>query len=102
MQELTYVLSSNPKAKTLQESDEHTNQQHRNDPLKVINAVKKWDQLDIRLTRYDQNSEQILLLKLSGGHVRPWTGYVRFRRIYLVLEPDMFDLPRNFLLNFDS
>jgi hypothetical protein len=102
MQELTYVPSSNPKAKTLQESDEHTNQQHRNDPLKVINAVKKWDQLDIRLIRYDQNSEQILLLKLSGGHVRPWTGYVRFRRIYLVLEPDMFDLPRNFLLNFDS
>jgi hypothetical protein len=26
MQELTYVLSSNPKAKILQESDEHTNQ----------------------------------------------------------------------------
>jgi hypothetical protein len=41
MQELTYILSSNSKAKTLQESDEHTNQQHRNDPLKVINAAKK-------------------------------------------------------------
>jgi hypothetical protein len=26
MQELAYVPSSNPKAKTLQESDEHTNQ----------------------------------------------------------------------------
>jgi hypothetical protein len=44
MQELTYVPRSNPKARTLQESDEHTNQQHRNDPLKVINAAEKgWD-----------------------------------------------------------
>jgi hypothetical protein len=103
MQELAYVSSSNPKAKTLQESNEHTNQQHRNDPLKVMNAAKKeWDQLDTRLARYDQNSDQILLLKLPDGHVRPWTGYVRFWRIYPVIEPDMSDLPRNFLLNFDS
>jgi hypothetical protein len=30
-----------------QECDEHTNQQHRNDPLKVMNtAEKEWDQLD--------------------------------------------------------
>jgi hypothetical protein len=41
MQELTYVPSLNLKAKTLQESDEHTNQQHRNDPLKVLNAAEK-------------------------------------------------------------
>jgi hypothetical protein len=41
MQELAYVPSSNPKAKTLQESYEHTNQQHRNDPVKVMNAAKK-------------------------------------------------------------
>jgi hypothetical protein len=41
MQELAYVPSSNPKAKTLQESDEHTNQQHINDPLKVMNAAEK-------------------------------------------------------------
>jgi hypothetical protein len=41
MLELAYVPSSNPKAKTLQESDEHTNQQHRNDSLKVINATEK-------------------------------------------------------------
>jgi hypothetical protein len=40
-QELAYVPSLNPKTKTLQESDEHTNQQHRNDPLKVINAEEK-------------------------------------------------------------
>jgi hypothetical protein len=30
-----------PKAKILQESDEHTNQQFRNDPLKVINIMEK-------------------------------------------------------------
>jgi hypothetical protein len=54
MEELVYVLSSNPKAKTLHESDEHTNQQHRNDSLKVMNAAEKeWDQLDTRLARYD-------------------------------------------------
>jgi hypothetical protein len=41
MQELAYVPSSKTKAKTLQGSDEHTNQQHRNDPLKVINAAEK-------------------------------------------------------------
>jgi hypothetical protein len=44
-----------------------------------MNAAKKCDQLDTRLVEYDQNLEQTLLLKLSGGHVRPWTGYVRFR-----------------------
>jgi hypothetical protein len=63
---------------------------------------KEWDQLDTQLAIYDQNSEQTLLLKISGKHVRPWNGYVRFRRIYPVLEPDMSGLPRNFLLNFDS
>jgi hypothetical protein len=30
-----------PKFKTLQKSDEHINQQHRNDPLKVMNAEEK-------------------------------------------------------------
>jgi hypothetical protein len=103
MQELAYVPSSNPKAKTIQESDEHTNQQQRNDPLKVMNvAEKEWDQVDTQLARYDQNSEQTLLLKLPDGHVRPWTGYVWFRWIYLVIELDMSGLPRNFLPNFDS
>jgi hypothetical protein len=33
-------------------------------------AEKEWDQLDIRLIRYDQNREQTLLLKLPDGHVR--------------------------------
>jgi hypothetical protein len=61
-----------PQSQTLQESDEHTNQQHRNDPLNVLNiAEKEWDQMETQLTRYDQNSEQMLLLKLPGRHVRP-------------------------------
>jgi hypothetical protein len=49
-----------PKAKTLQEGDEHTNQQRRNDPLpEVMNAVEKeYDQLDTRLARYDKNCER--------------------------------------------
>jgi hypothetical protein len=34
-------LKFKPKAKTLQKGIEHTNQQHRNDPLKVINVVEK-------------------------------------------------------------
>jgi hypothetical protein len=35
-----------------------------------MNATEKeWDQLDTQLARYDQNSEQMLLLKLPGGHV---------------------------------
>jgi hypothetical protein len=41
LQELAYVPSSNPKTKTQQEGDEHTNQQRRNDPLEVINATEK-------------------------------------------------------------
>jgi hypothetical protein len=41
LQELIYVSSSIPKSKTLQEGDEHTNQQHRNGRLKVMNAAKK-------------------------------------------------------------
>jgi hypothetical protein len=30
-----------PKVKTLKESDKHTNQQHKNDPLKAMNATEK-------------------------------------------------------------
>jgi hypothetical protein len=41
LQELAYVPSSISKAKTLQEGDEHANQQRRNDPLKVTNIVEK-------------------------------------------------------------
>jgi hypothetical protein len=41
MQELAYISSSNSKGKILQEDDEHTNQQHRNDPLEVTNTTEK-------------------------------------------------------------
>jgi hypothetical protein len=41
LQEPTYVSISNSKAKILQEGDEHTNKQCRNDPLKVTNAAEK-------------------------------------------------------------
>jgi hypothetical protein len=59
VQEPVYVLSSNLKAKTLQEGDEHTNQQRRNDFLGVINATEKeCDQLDTRLAKYGKNSER--------------------------------------------
>jgi hypothetical protein len=69
----------------LQESDEHINQQRRNDPLEVTSAVaKQWDQLDNRLIKYGQNSHQMLQLKMSSEHVWPWTGYVRYRWIYPV------------------
>jgi hypothetical protein len=45
----------------LQEGDEHTNQQRRNDSLEVMNATEiEWDQLDTRLERYDQNREQMM------------------------------------------
>jgi regulatory protein YycH of two-component signal transduction system YycFG len=59
LQESAYVPSSNPKAKTLQEGDEHINQHLRNDHLEVTNAVEKEsDQLDTRLVKYSQNSKQ--------------------------------------------
>jgi hypothetical protein len=59
LQEPFYVPSSNPKAKTLKEGDDNTNQQLRNDLLKVTNAAEKeWDQLDTRLPRYGQNRER--------------------------------------------
>jgi hypothetical protein len=41
LQEPAYVPSSNSKAKTLQEDDEYTNQQHRNNTLKVMNTTEK-------------------------------------------------------------
>jgi hypothetical protein len=41
LQELAYVPSSIPKTKTLQKGDEHTNQQRRNDPLKITSVAEK-------------------------------------------------------------
>jgi hypothetical protein len=41
LQEPAYVSSLILKAKTLEEGDEHNNQQHRNDPLEVTNVAEK-------------------------------------------------------------
>jgi hypothetical protein len=41
LQKPTYVPSLNPKAKTLQEGDKHTNRQIRNHPLEVTNTMEK-------------------------------------------------------------
>jgi hypothetical protein len=61
LQESAYVPRSNPKARTLQEGDDHTNQQHKNDILEVRNAAEKeWDQLDTPIARYGQNSRRRL------------------------------------------
>jgi hypothetical protein len=77
LQEPAYIPSLNRKGKTLQEGDEHTNQQCRNDPLEAANTTgKEWDQLETRFAKYGQNSHQTLLLKMSSGDVWPWTGYV--------------------------
>jgi hypothetical protein len=72
------------------------------DPNKITKlSEEEWDQSNLRLGNYAQNSHQMLLLKMSSRHVRPWTGYVRSGRIYLVKVPDMSGPPRNILLNFD-
>jgi hypothetical protein len=85
------------------ESDESTFQQQKSDATKFMKqAEEEWDQSNLWLGNYAQNSHQILLLKISGRHVRPWIGYVRSYQIYSVKVPDMSGLPRNFLLNFDS
>jgi hypothetical protein len=51
---------------------------------------KEWDKLDTRLAKYDQNSEQTLLLKLPGGHVRPWTGYIQYSSWICPAYPEIF------------
>jgi hypothetical protein len=59
LQELAYIPSSNPNSKTLQEGDEHTNQQCGSDPLEVMNAEEKeWDQSNTWIANCGQNSTQ--------------------------------------------
>jgi hypothetical protein len=53
------------------EGDESTFQQQKYDPNKIIKlAEEEWDQTNLRLANYAQNSDQIFLLKsptdLSG------------------------------------
>jgi hypothetical protein len=35
----------------------NTNQQDRNDPHNITKLAEEWDQMDTRLTKYDQNGE---------------------------------------------
>jgi hypothetical protein len=58
LQKPVYVPCSNYKAKTLQECNEHTNQQCRNYPLEDTNTMEKeCDQVDTWIVRYGQNIE---------------------------------------------
>jgi hypothetical protein len=94
LQELIYVSSSIPKSKTLQEGDEHTNQQHRNGRLEVMNAAKKeWDQLDTQLARFSQNRERTSVWNLSRtlsrilgqspvGGLRGWFFFPKLNEIW--------------------
>jgi hypothetical protein len=52
---------------------------------------KEYDQLDTRLAKDDKNSHQTLLLKITSGHVWPWSRYVWSQQIYPVKLSDMSD-----------
>jgi hypothetical protein len=50
------------------ESDESTFEQHKHDPTKITKLAKEeWDQSDLRLANYVQNSDQRFLLKNLAG-----------------------------------
>jgi hypothetical protein len=106
LQESAYVPSLNPNSKTLQEGDEHTNQQRRSDPLKVTNAAEKeWDQSNTRIA----NS-----VKTVHGHWTETLGQTmsgvgldnvrEFRTLYVLRSLEMRFLPKlcPFLPNLDS
>jgi hypothetical protein len=58
---LTYVPNSKPRTTSVLEDDESTLQQQKHDPNKIMNLVEEeWDQSDLRLANYAQNSEQRL------------------------------------------
>jgi hypothetical protein len=86
----------------MQKGDERTFQQQKHDPNKITKPADMFDQSDLQLASYDKKSHQIVLLKLSGGHVRPWIGYVRSRPDIFRKRGYMSRPPKNFLLNFDS
>jgi hypothetical protein len=67
-----------PPATSVLEGDEDTFRQHKHDANKILKPVEEeWDQLDLWLTGYAENSYQPLLLKMSGRDVHPWTGMSR-------------------------
>jgi hypothetical protein len=71
-------LAENPYYLAVLEGDESTFQQQKHGSNKITKPTEEeYDQSDLRLANYAQNSHQTLGEKLSGGHVRCWTGYVR-------------------------
>jgi hypothetical protein len=75
-QESDYVPKLKLWATSMLEGDENTFQQYKHDPNKITKpSEEEWDQSDF--TNYAQHNHQMLLLKMSDGHVRPWTGFVR-------------------------
>jgi hypothetical protein len=85
------------------EGDKSTFQQQKHDPKKITkSAEEEWNQSNLWLANYAQNSNQTLLLKMYSEHVWHWNRYVRSHRIYPLKVSDMSGLPRNFFLNFDS
>jgi hypothetical protein len=64
LQELAYVLNSKPQTTSVLEADESTFQQQKYDPNKIMKlAEEEWNQSDLRLANYTQNSDQRFLLK---------------------------------------
>jgi hypothetical protein len=60
------------------EGDESTFQQHKHDPTKITKlAEEEWDQSDLRLAYYSQNSDQKFLLKSPADLSILGTGLVR-------------------------
>jgi hypothetical protein len=53
------------------EGDESTFQQHKHDLNKIMEPAEgKWNQSDLRLANYTQNSDQRFLLKKSSRLIR--------------------------------
>jgi hypothetical protein len=63
--------NQNPGVTSVLEGDESTFQKQKHDPNKITKpAEEEMNQSDLRLVNYAQNSDQMLLLEKSGGHVR--------------------------------
>jgi hypothetical protein len=68
---LAYVPKLKPRAISVLEGDESTSQQQKHNPNRITKpAEEEWDQSDLLLANYAQNSDQNLMLKKSDGLVR--------------------------------
>jgi hypothetical protein len=73
------------------EGDESTFQQQKHDPKKITKpAEEEWNQSNLWLANYAQNSNQTLLLKMYSEHVWHWNRYVRSHRICPVYPETFF------------